>query len=500
MSQIRKYNERNFDHDSNIIPKKSSCYVIIYHRLKLLDGMNFCQNWTLFNHLILSTILRLIMVVYGEIQDKIAEVLYTDIDYRVVTDGARNIIEGRSPFQRHTYRYSPILAYLQLANIILHPVLGKLIYVLFDVLVAILINKIVCKEIILQYLEQDENNDKTMGKNYYYLAEKYALIATCFWLYNPITAVISTRGNGDCFSSFFIIWTLYLILVSIENIQIDKNGQQYFRKLLNILFAGCMHGFSIHLRLYPIFFSLAYYLLYSSHQKTHKKTKCGHFLQIFYPNHKQLLLVLGTIIGLILPIAIFYYLYEWPFIRETYLYHFMRRDSRHNFSLYFLMQYLENNSVADIVEKNWKLVMTTIIFRKILLMAPQIMIIVIVSYYLSRSRYTIPFCVFLITGILVTYNTVVTSQYFVWYLALLPLSLHNLQKISRVEAAFYFILWLIIQGLWLLPAYLLEFHAWNTFIWIGMQGMLLFFYHNFLLLRFIQKYKFLTTEIILKTN
>lgn len=56
-------------------------------------------------HLFFSIVIRLLLIIYGEIQDQMSEVPYTDIDYRVVTDGARHIHNGRSPFDRHTYRF-----------------------------------------------------------------------------------------------------------------------------------------------------------------------------------------------------------------------------------------------------------------------------------------------------------------------------------------------------------------------------------------------------------
>jgi GPI mannosyltransferase 1 subunit M len=56
-------------------------------------------------HLCISIVIRILLIIYGEIQDQISEIPYTDIDYRVVTDGARHILNNRSPFARHTYRF-----------------------------------------------------------------------------------------------------------------------------------------------------------------------------------------------------------------------------------------------------------------------------------------------------------------------------------------------------------------------------------------------------------
>ncbi|KAJ3029965.1 UNVERIFIED_CONTAM: GPI mannosyltransferase 1 [Siphonaria sp. JEL0065] len=82
--------------------------------------------------------LRAILLVIGVVQDAVSPVKYTDIDYAVFTasDAAALVASGRSPFDRATYRYTPLLAW------ILVGVNGKILFCICDLIAAWCIAKI----------------------------------------------------------------------------------------------------------------------------------------------------------------------------------------------------------------------------------------------------------------------------------------------------------------------------------------------------------------------
>lgn len=421
-------------------------------------------------HMLIGFIIRIATILYGEFQDRYAEVPFTDIDYKVVTDGARHILNNESPYNRHTYRYTPILAILLTTNIFIHPAFGKLLFSLFDILITALIRQIILDEHLHTF---EANASSVLAKSkrkltkdirnvQFTLSEKHIQQATFysfFWLYNPFAVVIATRGNGDSITGLLILLTIFALQRCFRQQQQQQgNGLKY------VFMAGVCHSLAIHFRLYPLAFSLAYYANLAN--ATPDKNPPNLFRAILQFNRKQLTLALTTIASLAALTGVFYHLYGYEFLYESYVYHLVRKDTRHNFSLYFYMNYLNTEPL---------------LMEKVLTFLPQMIILIMINVVFGIHRKTLGFCIFLQSFVIVAFNPVVTSQYFIWYLVILPICLKNLKSLKLSRALSYCGLWGSVQAIWLYSAYLLEFKGWNTFGFIWMQGAIFFAVNCFIM-------------------
>ena len=141
------------------------------------------------------------------------------------------VFQGDSPYDRATYRYSPILAWLLRPNILWSHIFGKVLFIQCDILTGALIYLIV----------------KQTGYSH-----KTALYCSWLWLFNPLPITVSTRGNAESIMSVLVLTSIYYII----------------KRERSVLITGSvLYGLSVHLKIYPITYALPMYLFLQSHNK-----------------------------------------------------------------------------------------------------------------------------------------------------------------------------------------------------------------------------------------
>ena len=162
----------------------------------------------------ISILLRIGLLLYGRWQDANSPLKYTDIDYYVFTDAAK----FANPYDRATYRYTPLLAWLLL------PTtwggwwfeFGKVLFAASDVVTGWIVMRILCSR----------------G-----MSVPRALKFAGIWLLNPMVAQISTRGSSEGLMAVLVVALLWTTL--------NKR----------IVLAGCLLGFAVHFKIYPFIYA-----------------------------------------------------------------------------------------------------------------------------------------------------------------------------------------------------------------------------------------------------
>lgn len=400
----------------------------------------------------LSILLRVGFFLFGLYQDANMPVKYTDIDYLVFTDAARYVSQGQSPYDRETYRYTPLLAWLLVptswGGLYYH--FGKIVFMVCDILTGILIYK------TLPNL----------------LSSTRRILLLAIWLLNPMVITISTRGSSESVLTCFIMLAVYY----------------YFKEQLTL--SALWLGLSIHLKIYPIIYVPAFLYSFSARGRPFALFKNVPIAN--WVTKANLWYLLVTLLSLGAANFVMYQIYGFEFLEHSYLYHLTRLDHRHNFSVYNIMlYYLSAKPYLPADNGSFVNAALAIVAGRVEKLAfwPQLTISAVILPLVLAQKNLIA-CLFVQTFAFVTFNKVVTSQYFIWFLIFLPhyFATSSLtRKENTARGILMLVLWILGQGCWLLYAYKLEFLGEATFTDGLLQSSLLFFLINcYLLKQFIE--------------
>lgn len=376
--------------------------------------------------LLYGLIIRLLAVGYSILHDKFVDhIKYTDVDYHVYTNGSIAILNGKSPYEDSEYRYPPIVALVFVPNSLLNQSSAKIVLILADIL---------CGQ-LLYTLNIYQGTNRVNSR-----------LFLIYWLFNPMTIAISTRGSFEPILTLLIIGSVYLLVKGHD------------------ILAGILYGLTIHLKLYPIIYALSLYF-YLVQRKPYIKTqtKVYYWIKTLTPdsNHFKFFIPSGISLASISYISYIYY--GRNYIEQSFLYHLKRKDLQHNFSIYFALFKLfpEQQDIIGFIA-------FVVQFAAVLLVS---------LFYMSFStnRRTklrkLTFSLFCSTFLFVSLNKVCTSQYFNWYLVFLPLILES-QRIKVSRATSLVLMWLTTKGIWLLFAYLYEYQGYDVLVYVYISSAL----------------------------
>lgn len=392
---------------------------------------------------VVAVALRLLFIVVGVVLDSCSGIpSYTDIDYYVFTDAARLAWNGVSPFERSTYRYPPLLAWI-LTPTVWFPWFGKVLFAIADAAC--------CLELLY--------SGAALGHE---RAQLYAWL----WVFNLPSINICTRGSSDAITN-------YLVLYLVRKVMKLKTIGPRHNQLVSL---GVLFGLLVYLRIYPIIYASA--ILWHITSNVRSKNEDLSFA-VFHVGIKFSVAATSTFYLLC---WVSYCFYGNSYVENALLYHLTREDHRHSFSVHFLGSYLSHSARQTYVESllNWMqrhssffgviaalvqatdssiatavVKLVTALMSKLLLFLPQLVLFVLIVAKFATGN--LPVCLLLQTMVFVAYNKVITAQYFVWYLCLVPLAMPSLQFIPWRWAGTVLIAWVASLTWWLLQAYQLEF-------------------------------------------
>ena len=414
-------------------------------------------------------------------------VKYTDIDYHVYSDAAEYLRKGKSPYDRHTYRYTPFLAEILASNLFYKR--GRWLFCIADAICGYLL----CR---LRSIQQQQQTSSS---------SVITLVDCLWWLYNPFVINICTRGSAESFIVLLpVLLTVSIILSSSSSHHPSEKNIKNNHVNIRAILAGIIHGMAIHAKLYPIIYTVSFMASLSIQQGWKEKlpkiekttpTKNHHnyypfpwcniyrfihliklwVIRLFGTSSSLLFLVMTiTSFGLLNYAA---YIYYGPkSLNEALLYHFSRLDHRHNYSMYWYWIYLHKGKVASTTTATAARAVASMDISRWLLslvsVIPQAILLAFIS--LGVAPHDLTFALFLQTFIFVAQNKVLTAQYFTWYLCLLPLCSNRIQWNTKYMTLYALPGFAVSIVTWLASAFCLEMLGLPVQIYVWAAS--LFFY------------------------
>ena len=422
-------------------------------------------------------------------------VQYTDVDYYVFTDAAQLVQDGRSPYERHTYRYTPFLAALLAMFGNSMTISSRLLFCLADALCGYIILK-------LRWVSRRTKKQKCSEGNIESEEHEQGTVApsdSLWWLYNPLSINICTRGSAESLVVLLPVLSCVAVatLFSFDGAgNKDNNGGRTQHKIIfQSILCGILLGIAVHMKIYPIIYTLSFMTYLSrregapcwqaspfgtqQHSKGSKIETILAFLKIW---RKRLLrppsiLIFGTTvatwIGVTYTAVKIYGIEAWNL---GIAYHVTRLDHRHNYSVYWYWIYLtraaqaESSSTTTTGAKTTNTTGFGLLSRALFL--PQVILLLVSSMGMAPTH--LELTLFCQTFLFVMCNKVITGQYFTWYLVLLPLCADYIEWTSRPSVGISLMMLGTAVGTWLLSAYCLEMMGWSVHVQVWITSLFVF--------------------------
>jgi len=294
---------------------------------------------------------------------------------------------------------------------------------------------------------------------------KIQTITNISWLFNPLSTNISTRGSAE--SLLVLLPVLTTLFLSVRH-----SREKTSAPIRDALLSGISHGVSVHTKLYPIIYSLAY-IIYLGRHKSGATSITTLIKRVL--SSQSITFGVAALSTFAVLTYLTYRLYGFEAIHHSLLYHLGRKDHRHNYSIYWYGIYLSGGSGEE---------STTFDSLQSFAFLPQIALLIYSAIKFLPAD--LPFTLFLQTLIFVHFNKVLTGQYFTWYICLLPLCADRINWRRMVPSGIVMVISIVI---WLAGGYALEMRGWNVYKELYTASLFFFAASVNLIRNFIRNYE-----------